>query len=47
MMFKNLYSNIKYNTSTSFDDIENDLGNYIYEIIGFIKAKMIQKMNLI
>lgn len=29
-----------YNTSTSFDNIESDLGNYIYEIIGVIKAKM-------
>lgn len=32
-------SSIKYNTSTGFDDIENDLSNYIYEIIGYIKAK--------
>jgi PAS domain S-box-containing protein len=37
---KNYITSIKYNTSTSFDDIENDLSNYIYEIIGFIKAKM-------
>jgi PAS domain S-box-containing protein len=36
---KNYITSIKYNTSTSFDDIENDLSNYIYEIIGFIKAK--------
>ncbi|MDY0051198.1 MAG: PAS domain-containing protein [Aliarcobacter sp.] len=39
-VLKNYIASIKYNTSTSFDDIENDLGNYIYEIIGFIKAKM-------
>ncbi len=32
-------SSIKYNTSTGFDDIENDLSNYIYEIVGYIKAK--------
>ena len=38
-MLKSYIASIKYNTSTSFDDIENDLGNYIYEIIGFIKAK--------
>ena len=37
---KTYIANIKYNTSTSFDDIENDLSNYIYEIIGYIKAKM-------
>ena len=39
-VLKNYITSIKYNTSTSFDDIENDLSNYIYEIIGFIKAKM-------
>ena len=39
-VLKNYIASIKYNTSTSFDDIETDLGNYIYEIIGFIKAKM-------
>ena len=39
-VLKNYIASIKYNTSTSFDDIENDLSNYIYEIIGFIKAKM-------
>ena len=39
-VLKNYITSIKYNTSTSFDDIETDLGNYIYEIIGFIKAKM-------
>jgi PAS domain S-box-containing protein len=37
---KNYITSIKYNTSTSFDDTENDLSNYMYEIIGFIKAKM-------
>ena len=39
-VLKNYIASIKYNTSTSFDDIENDLSNYIYEIIGFIKAKI-------
>jgi PAS domain S-box-containing protein len=42
-ILKTYISSIKYNTSTSFDDIENDLGNYIYEIIGYIKAKEIHK----
>jgi len=36
---KNYITSIKYNASTNFDDIENDLSNYIYEVIGFIKAK--------
>lgn len=39
-VLKNYIASIKYNTSTSFDGIESDLSNYIYEIIGFIKAKM-------
>jgi PAS domain S-box-containing protein len=39
-VLKSYIASIKYNTSTSFDDIENDLSNYIYEIIGFIKANM-------
>lgn len=39
-VLKNYITSIKYNTSTNFDNIESDLGNYIYEIIGFIKAKM-------
>jgi len=38
-ILKTYISSIKYNTSTGFDDIENDLSNYIYEIIGYIKAK--------
>ncbi|QKF68380.1 PAS sensor-containing two-component system histidine kinase [Arcobacter venerupis] len=42
-ILKTYISSIKYNTSTGFDDIENDLGNYIYEIIGYIKAKEIYK----
>jgi PAS domain S-box-containing protein len=42
-ILKTYISSIKYNTSTGFDDIENDLGNYIYEIIGYIKAKEIHK----
>jgi PAS domain S-box-containing protein len=42
-ILKTYISSIKYNTSTGFDDIENDLGNYIYEIIGYIKAKDIHK----
>ncbi len=39
-VLKNYIASIKYNTSTSFDGLESDLSNYIYEIIGFIKAKM-------
>ena len=38
-VLKSYIASIKYNTSTNFDDIENDLSNYIYEVIGFIKAK--------
>jgi PAS domain S-box-containing protein len=37
---KSYIASIKYNTSTNFDNTENDLSNYIHEIIGFIKAKM-------
>ena len=39
-ILKNYVASIKYNTSTNFDDIEGELSKYIYEIIGFIKAKI-------
>ena len=39
-VLKTYISSIKYNTSVNFDDIENDLSNSIYEIIGFIKANL-------
>ncbi|MGE0050400.1 MAG: PAS domain-containing protein [Arcobacter sp.] len=39
-VLKTYISSIKYNTSANFDDIENDLSNSIYEIIGFIKANL-------
>ena len=39
---KTYIGNIKYNTSANFDNIENDLSNYIYEVIGFVKAKNIK-----
>ena len=40
---KSYISSIKYNTSTSFDDVESELSNYIYEIVGFIKANIKEK----
>lgn len=39
-ILKTYISSIKYNTSASFDDVEDDLSNSIYEIIGFIKANL-------
>lgn len=42
-VLKNYISNIKYNTSVSFDDVENELSNSIYETIGFIKANLKEK----
>ena len=39
---KTYISNIKYNTSANFDDIENNISNHLYEIIGFVKAKNIR-----
>ena len=38
-ILKNYVASIKYNISTNFDDIEAELSSYIYEIIGFTKAK--------
>ena len=45
-VLKNYISNIKYNTSVSFDDVENELSNSIYETIGFIKANLKDNKNL-
>ena len=42
-VLKNYISNIKYNTSVSFDDVENELSKSIYETIGFIKANLKEK----
>ena len=39
-VLKSYISGIKYNTSTSFDDVEDDLSNYIFEIVGFIKSNI-------
>ena len=44
-VLKSYVSSIKYNTSTSFDDVESDLSNYIFEIVGFIKANIKEKNN--
>ena len=37
-ILKTYISGIKYNSSVNFSDIENELSNHIYEIIGFLKA---------
>lgn len=42
-VLKTYVSGLKYNTSVSFDDVENELSNTIYETIGFIKAKLEEK----
>ena len=42
-VLKSYISGIKYNTSTSFDDVESDLSNYIFEIVGFIKSNTKEK----
>ena len=42
-VLKSYISGIKYNTSTSFDDVEDDLSNYIFEIVGFIKSNIKEK----
>ncbi len=42
-VLKSYISGIKYNTSTSFDDVEDDLSNYIFEIVGFIKSNTKEK----
>ena len=37
---KNYTSNVKYNSSATFNDIENELSSFTYEIIGFLKANI-------
>lgn len=37
---KNYASNVKYNSSATFNDIENELSSFTYEIIGFLKANI-------
>ncbi len=43
---KNYINNIKYNTSASFDDIEIELSNNVYEINGYIKSSKFENKNL-
>jgi len=43
---KNYINNIKYNTSASFDDIEIELSNNVYEINGYIKSSKFENKEL-
>ena len=43
---KNYINNIKYNTSASFDDIEIELSNNVYEINGYIKSSKFENRKL-
>ncbi len=43
---KNYINNIKYNTSASFDDIEIELSNKVYEINGFIESSKFENIKL-
>ncbi len=43
---KNYISNIKYNTSANFDDIETELSNNVYELNGFIKSSKFENKEL-
>ena len=45
-ILKGYIASIKYNISTSFDEIESELNSNIYEIIGFTKAKMFEKKKI-
>jgi len=45
-ILKNYISNIKYNTSANFDDIEIELSNNVYEINGYIKASKFENKSL-
>ena len=44
-VLKSYISSIKYNISTNFDDVESDLSNDIFEILGFIKSNIKEKNN--
>jgi len=41
-ILKSYISNIKYNTSASFDDVETQLSNSVYEINGYIKSSIFE-----
>ncbi|MAC84001.1 MAG: hypothetical protein CL624_07680 [Arcobacter sp.] len=43
---KNYISNIKYNTSANFDDIEIELSNNVYELNGYIKSSKFEHKKL-
>ena len=43
---KNYISNIKYNTSANFDDLEIELSNSVYELNGYIKSSLFDNKNL-
>jgi PAS domain S-box-containing protein len=43
---KNYINSIKYNTSASFDDIEIELSNNVYEINGYIKSSKFENKKL-
>ena len=43
---KNYISNIKYNTSANFDDLEIELSNSVYELNGYVKSSKLEKKEL-
>ncbi|WP_121628133.1 PAS domain-containing protein [Poseidonibacter antarcticus] len=43
---KNYISNIKYNTSANFDDVEIELSNNVYELNGYIKSSKFDNKQL-